>query len=134
MREGSNIRYVKVEGPRFVQQAEDIREKSSDRVVRLMSAPSLALMVVSSLSSFQYCLMLPLISNYAHDKVARKYGMKNSVIIQNGYNSELFYYDNFRSKHNKEKFEVLSVGNLESIGSQISSSEFLPGNFMANST
>lgn len=36
----SNIRYVKVEGPRFVQQAEDIREKSGDRFVRLMSAPN----------------------------------------------------------------------------------------------
>ena len=40
VREVPNIRYVKVEGPRWVQQATDIKEKSGDRLVRLMSAPN----------------------------------------------------------------------------------------------
>jgi 4-hydroxy-tetrahydrodipicolinate synthase len=39
-REVANIRYVKVEGPRFVQQTVEIRDRSGDLVVRLMSAPS----------------------------------------------------------------------------------------------
>lgn len=40
LREVPNIRYVKVEGPRFVQQAADINATSGDTVVRLMSAPN----------------------------------------------------------------------------------------------
>ena len=39
-RDVPNIRYVKVEGQRFVQQAIDIDEKSGDLVVRMMSAPN----------------------------------------------------------------------------------------------
>ena len=39
VRDVSNIRYVKVEGPRIRQQAKEIEEKCGDVVVRMMSAP-----------------------------------------------------------------------------------------------
>lgn len=55
------------------------------------------------------------VSQNMREKVVKKYNVKNSVIIQNGYDNELFYYNNFKAKRNGEKYKIISVGNLEPI-------------------